>query len=69
MSIGQYQPLINRLMAIKKAKNRAMTGDEGGVKQKSYTFPGNPPVTVQASSTKEALEKYQKLSVNNKQND
>ena len=53
-------------MAIKGAKNRAITEKSKDVKQKDFMFPGNPPVTVKAKTYKEALEKFEKLQVKTK---
>ena len=50
-------------MAIKKAKNKAITEGSKNVTDKAFTFPGsNPPVTVYARNHKDALEKFKKLS-------
>lgn len=46
-------------MAIKKARNKMMKESNG--LQKEYMFPGNPPVTIEATSHKESLEKFEKL--------
>lgn len=46
----------------KTTRNKQVTGDSQGVKDKEFMFPGNPPVTVTAKNREEAEKKYKQLT-------